>query len=98
MNLNNIAKRTYLSALDRGKISMVTDEDALDKETIRSLLEETTEVITADNGASPHIPQYSHREEELADVIIVCCTELYRRGVNIEDLLLKKVSFNEHRK
>ena len=52
MNLNNIAKRTYLSALERGKISMVTDENALDKETIRSLLEETTEVITADNGAS----------------------------------------------
>ena len=98
MNINKFAKRAYECALKRGKINGCLYGDALREETISSLREELDEVATSTCKGSEHIHGYSQTIEEIADVLIVCCTELHRRGVNIEDVLLRKMNFNEHRK
>lgn len=46
---------------------------------------------------SEHLPQYTEAEEELTDVLIVCLTELHRRGTNIEEIVKAKISFNKTR-
>lgn len=46
---------------------------------------------------SEHLPQYTEAEEELADVLIVCLTELHRRGTNVEEIVKAKIEFNKKR-
>lgn len=46
---------------------------------------------------SEHLPQYTEAEEELADVLIVCLTELHRRGTNVEEIVKAKIEFNKTR-
>ena len=48
--------------------------------------------------ASTHLPQYTEAQEELADIIIACFTELHRRGVDVEKIITDKIKFNETRK
>lgn len=98
MNLNNFAKRAYWCALRRGKIHGHLSGDSLRKETVCSLLNEVHEVATSTQERSEHMPEYSSTVEEITDVLIVCCTELFRRGVNIEDALERKMASNENRK
>lgn len=46
---------------------------------------------------SEHLPEYTEAQEELADIIICGLTELHRRNVDIEELVIKKIEFNERR-
>ena len=46
---------------------------------------------------SEHLPQYTEAEEELADVLIVCLTELHRRGTSVEEIIKAKIEFNKTR-
>lgn len=50
---------------------------------------------------SASLPQKSHRrhsEEELADILIACMTELYARGVPVLNIVRKKINYNRDRK
>jgi len=95
VSINELAERAYNSALQRGKIhNKYINHD----ETVSSLAEEFNEFILADEcQKSPHITDVSHAVEELTDLIIVCMTELYRRDINIDEMLLSKIMFNESR-
>lgn len=46
---------------------------------------------------SEHIPPYTEAQEELADILICCLTELYKRGTDIEAIITHKMKFNESR-
>ena len=98
MDLNKFGKRAYICALKRGKIHEQSDPYSLHKETVEGLIEEFNEVINADeNSASSHLEAYSEVVEELTDIAIASLTELYRRGVNIEEVLHAKMKYNESR-
>ena len=59
---------------------------------------EFVEFIGADEmRSSEHLPEYTEAEEELADLLICYMTELHRRGVDVEDIINKKITFNENR-
>lgn len=95
MGINAIAKKAFENALKRGKttIDMIHHED-----TVSSLAEEFLEFVLADEKMpSPHIPEISHSVEELTDILITCMTELYRRDINVEKIVLEKIRFNENR-
>ena len=98
MDLNKFGKRAYTCALKRGKIHEQSDSYALHAETVAGLVEEFNEVINADETyKSSHLEAYSEVVEELADIAIASLTELYRRGVNIEEVLHEKMKYNENR-
>lgn len=98
MDLRKFGKRTYKCALRRGKIHEGLKQSELHQETIDGLNEEVNEVIEAsETEASEHLYGYSAIVEELADVAIVVMTELYRRGVDIEEVLHEKMKYNERR-
>lgn len=98
MDLNKFGKRAYTCALKRGKIHNHTDDLSLHNETIEGLREEFNELVDADEiCTSPHLEKYSEVVEELTDIAIASLTELYRRGVNIEEVLHEKMHYNEHR-
>lgn len=60
-----------------------------------SLNAELDEFLEADEQApSGHIPEYTEAQEELADILITCLTELHRRNVDIEGIITKKLTFN----
>lgn len=95
MRINAIAKRAFENAMKRGKVTidMIHHED-----TVNSLAEEFLEFVLADEKMpSPHIPEISHSVEELTDILITCMTELYRRDINVEEMVLAKIKFNESR-
>lgn len=98
MDLNKFAKRAYQCALKRGKVHENLTPDQLHQETAQGLTQETTEVVEASEElCADHVPSFTEVQEELADVIIVACTELYRRGTDVEALLHAKMKYNEHR-
>lgn len=98
MNLIEFGHRAYACALRRGKVNGTLCGEDLKAETIKGLQEEVQEVIDASyKEESPHVKGISCVAEELTDVMIVCCTELFRRGYNIEELLQSKMKFNETR-
>lgn len=95
VNLNEIARRTFECAIKRKKTTPHINHtlDAV------SLLQELDEFHMADEKkASGHIPPYTEAQEELADILITCLTELYKRGTNIEAIVTQKIDFNEQRK
>ena len=47
---------------------------------------------------SEHLPEYTEAQEELADILITCLTELDRRKVDVEEIIMKKIEFNKIRK
>lgn len=92
--INKLAERAYRTALLRGKVYEYIDHH----ETVSSLAEEFNEFILADEiQKSPHMPDVPHAVEELTDIMIVCMTELYRRDINVEEVLKAKIGFNEKR-
>lgn len=94
MDLNKAAKRAYNNAIARRK---VTDQVS-HEETVRTMSEEFEEVKSAqENVPGDHLQQYSEIVEELTDVLIASLTELYKRGVNIEEVLHAKLKYNESR-
>lgn len=94
-SINQLAERAYLCALRRGKTrnGFISHD-----ESVSSMAEEFSEFVLADEyRRSVHVPDVSETAEELADILIVSLTELYRRDINVEKLLFSKMEFNEQR-
>ena len=94
IDINSIASFCHREAKRRNKI-----EDKIQHwQTAGSISEEVMEFIKADETtASEHIPEYTEAQEELADILITCLTELHRRNVDIEAIITKKLEFNQNR-
>lgn len=98
MDLQKFAKRAYLCALKRGKITSTTSSVEMSIEGFCGLKEEVEEVQNASaEEPSDHLPDYSEEVEEYVDVVIVALTELYRRGTDVEKVLHEKMKYNERR-
>lgn len=90
IDLNNIAALCAENAKKRGKVGY----DVLHHLTAHDIYEELYEF---ERVQSDHIPEYTEAQEELADILITCLTELHRRNVNIESIIERKLSFNQTR-
>lgn len=94
ITLNKLAKKCFDIAMRRGKINECTSGRAI----IMAISAEWRELMEATKYRSEHLPKYSQREEEAADVIISTLTYLKRIGCkDIEQLIKDKVEFNEKR-
>lgn len=95
INLNNTAALCAENAKNRGKVGY----DVSHILTWWSISNELKEFYGAsETGPSEHIPEYTEAQEELADILITCLTELHRRNVDIEAIITKKLEFNQNRK
>lgn len=95
MKLNELAERTYKCAVARGK----TGKQVNHEKDAAGLIEEVHEFYQAkEKWESDKMYGYTQAQEELADVLIVCLTELYKRNVDIEDIVQEKIHLNELRK
>lgn len=93
--INALAEQSYQTAIRRGK----TRDNLSHIETASGIYDELEEFRMAfEHIASTHLPQYTEAQEELADIIIACFTELHRRGVDVEKIITDKIKFNETRK
>lgn len=98
MDINHFAKRCFLTAVRREQITDVSDLEDMHVNTLCGLMREAEEVrYASETEMSEHLPSYTETAEELADVAIVCLTELFHRGVNVEKILTEKAKFNERR-
>lgn len=92
--INELAKQAHETAVKRGK----TSKDLSHDETFFGILEELREFrVASEFGKSKHLPEYTEAQEELADVLICCLTELHLRGVDVERIIKDKVEFNKTR-
>ena len=94
LHINDLARQAFDTAIIRGK----TNKDLSHNDTFFGILEELKEFRQASEVTkSEHLPEYTEAQEELADVLIWCLTELHRRGTNIEEILKAKIEFNKTR-
>jgi NTP pyrophosphatase (non-canonical NTP hydrolase) len=94
LHINDLARQAFDTAIIRGK----TNKDLSHNDTFFGILEELKEFRQASEVTkSEHLPEYTEAQEELADVLICCLTELHRRGTNIEEILKAKIDFNKTR-
>ena len=92
--INDLARQAFNTAIIRGK----TSKDLSHNDTFFGILEELREFrVASEFGKSKHLPEYTEAQEELADVLICCLTELHRRGVDVEKIIKDKVEFNKTR-
>ena len=92
--MNTIASRCCYNAFKRNKTSLFNEHD----EDANSIMEEVKEFLLAsEEKKSEHLPKYTEAQEELADILISCMTELYKRGVDIDTIVMDKIIFNENR-
>ena len=92
--INQLAQTAFDTAIIRGKTSKDTTHD----ETFFGILEELREFrVASEFGKSKHLSEYTEAQEELADVLICCLTELHRRGVDVERIIKEKIEFNKTR-
>lgn len=92
--INNLARQAFNNAIIRGK----TSKDLSHDDTFFGILEELKEFREASEfWKSKHLPEYTEAQEELADVLICCLTELHKSGVNVEKILRDKIEFNKTR-
>lgn len=92
--LNKRACRAYTNAVLRKKTSIYNSHQT-DVEGLMAEMKEFAEASeTKDSG---HLPLYTEAEEELADILICCMTELFKRGVNVDNIVDAKMEFNEKR-
>ena len=92
--INDLARQAFNTAIIRGK----TSKDQSHIDTYISILAELVEFREAsEDEKSRHLPEYTEAQEELADVLICCLTELHRRGVDVERIIKDKVEFNKTR-
>lgn len=95
INLNNIAALCAENAKRRGKVGY----DVSHVLTWWSISNELKEFDGAsETGPSDHLPEYTEAQEELADILITCLTELHHRNVDVEAIITKKLEFNQNRK
>ena len=93
-NINHLAWRAHTNAILRGKTT--TPPSHLDN--FFSIFEELKELHDAsEHTPSEHIPRYTEAAEELADIAIACLTELTSRGVDVQQILIDKITYNETR-
>ena len=93
-HINDLAQQAHDTAVRRGK----TSDDASHLDTFFSILSELKEFREASEiNPSEHLPQYTQTQEELADIIICGFTELYKRGVDVEEIVMAKIEFNKVR-
>lgn len=93
-SMNLLASKCCYNALKRGKTSVFSEHD----EDANSIMGEVKEFLLAsEERMSEHLPDYTEAQEELADVLISCMTELFKRGVNVDDIVRQKIAFNESR-
>lgn len=92
--INKLAQTAFNTAIIRGK----TSKDLSHDDTFFGILEELREFrVASEFGKSKHLPLYTEAQEELADVLICCLTELHRRGVDVEKIIKDKIEFNKTR-
>jgi NTP pyrophosphatase (non-canonical NTP hydrolase) len=92
--INKLAEQAFNNAIIRGKTSKDTTHD----DTFFGILEELREFrVASEFGKSKHLPEYTEAQEELADVLICCLTELHKRGTDVEKIIKDKVEFNKTR-
>ena len=92
--INDLARQSFNTAIIRGQ----TSKDLFHNDTFFGILEELQEFRASNEfGVSKHLPQYTEAQEELADILICCLTELHRRGVDVEKIIKDKVEFNKTR-
>lgn len=92
--INDLARQAFNTAIIRGK----TSKDATHNDSFFDILDELKEFKDASEfQKSEHLPEYTQAQEELADVLIRCLTELHRRGVDVEKILRDKIEFNKTR-
>ena len=95
IDLKDTARRAFEDAIRRGKTTVAVSHflDAC------SILKEIDEFQMADEKKpSIHVPIYTEAQEELADIIIGCLTELHKRGTDIEAIIRHKMIYNQGRK
>lgn len=94
MGLQEKASKAFHKALRRGKTSIYNSH----KQDTESIMIEVNEFAEAsEDKKSEHLPEYTEAQEELADIIIGCMTELFKRGVDVDKIIDAKIEFNEQR-
>ena len=94
INLKDFARNSFETATRRRKTTSKISHN-LDA---CSLLEEIDEFqMSSEEKVSVHIPPYTEAQEELADILIASLTELYKRGVDVEAIIMRKAAYNEIR-
>lgn len=93
MSLNYMAKKALETAAKRGKV----DSWTTDMEQIQAIRAELAELADATERKSLHLPCFTEQEEEAADVIIATLTYLARKNVDVDLLLIAKMSYNAKR-
>lgn len=88
-----MAEKALETATKRGKI----DSRTTDLEQIQAIRAELAELADATEKKSVHIPYFTEQEDEAADVIIATLTYLARKGVDVDLLLISKMSYNANR-
>lgn len=98
-NADFMALWAYVHAARRGK----TRNDMTHEEIYDGIEQELEEFKQATDAPSEHLPQFSQRQEELADIILACMTELCKEcaaknnGYNTGDVLVAKNEYNAKR-
>lgn len=94
ITLNKLAKKCREIALNRKKVTVHSSHMGL----AIGISVEWRELCLASKYRSEHLPHYSEREEEAADVIIATLTYLESIGCeDIEQLIKDKIEFNSKR-
>lgn len=95
IDLNALSSNCHKIATKRGKVCY----KIIHWKSASSISDELMEFIEAnEEKPSEHLPEYTEAQEELADILITCLTELDRRKVDVEEIIMKKIEFNKIRK
>lgn len=93
-DIDIIAIQSFTSACSRGKTSLKMTHE----EVCNSIEEEFKEFRDATDEPSEHIPPFTQKQEELADIIIAASTELLKLCVKNENMpsqvINAKIKFN----
>lgn len=92
MNLSKLGKVSLSNAIKRGRVSENCDKNDF----LKDLQEELDEAKTA-RGESVHLDGVSGYHEELADIVLVCLSALSHDGIDADELVKRKVDFNNGR-
>lgn len=92
--LTNFQDRVYKTAVDHGFCGNTFDRNCM---LIVSELGEAVEADRIDDPKSNHIPEFSGREEELADVIIRTLMTASDNNLDVIGAMLAKADFNDNR-
>lgn len=93
--INMLALRAYNNAIVRKKITAGLDHE----ESVATIKEEFHEFeLASETRKSEHIAGMTEAVEELADICIGALTELHKRGVDVHEIILSKMTYNEERK